>query len=468
MTSVNCEEINSVSYLATNSSIKMQIITTLAAIFCLFVSIDYSAADWVNHGGDLTNRRHAGGELLLNPFMVRNFLRLRWRFEAGKDISATPAVANGVVYFPSWNGFLYAVNAFNGDLIWRQNLSEITGLRGTGIVANVTVSRSTPTVSSDRLIIGIYGPAFVIAVSRLNGRLLWSTQIDGRPRAVITASGTVHSGAFYVGVSSLEVGLPAGECCTFRGSVVKLNLQTGTIIWQTYMLPDNGGKLGGYAGAAVWGSSPAIDIFRGHVYVATGNLYIAPKEVLECQEKQNNQTTRPTHPDQCIGPDVNFNSIVALDLDSGRIQLNRQLGGYDVFYFVCLIPNNPDCPPGPNLDADFGAAPMLLTISVNGTSRDAVAAAQKSGFVWCLDRDNGRILWSKKAGPGGLEGGGQWGAATDGRRVYTNIVNSNREKFTLKPMTQTTTAGAWVALDANSGAILWSTANPTTTPPMAL
>lgn len=64
------------------------------------------------------------------------------------------------------------------------------------------------------------------------------------------------------------------------------------------------------------------------------------------------------------------------------------------------------------------------------------------------------------AGPGGEEGGGQWGAATDGRRVYTNIANSNRQNFTLKPSNRTTTAGAWVALDANSGEILWSTANP--------
>lgn len=64
------------------------------------------------------------------------------------------------------------------------------------------------------------------------------------------------------------------------------------------------------------------------------------------------------------------------------------------------------------------------------------------------------------AGPGGLEGGGYWGAATDERRVYTNIANSNRTLFTLQPSNQTTTAGAWVALDANSGEILWSTANP--------
>lgn len=145
-----------------------------------------------------------------------------------------------------------------------------------------------------------------------------------------------------MGVSSLEETLPAAQCCTFRGSLVKLNVKTGKVIWRTYTLPDNGGKLGGYAGAAIWGSSPAIDVYRRHVYVGTGNLYTAPSEVLRCQAVQNNQTGRPTHPDQCIGPNVNFNSILALDINSGKIVWSRQLGGYDVFYFACLVPNNPD------------------------------------------------------------------------------------------------------------------------------
>lgn len=69
-------------------------------------------------------------------------------------------------------------------------------------------------------------------------------------------------------------------------------------------------------------------------------------------------------------------------------------------------------------------------------------------------------MFKQVAGPGGLEGGGVWGAATDGRRVYTNIVNNDRVRFQLKPSTQTTTAGGWVALDANTGQILWSTADP--------
>lgn len=198
-----------------------------------------------------------------------------------------------------------------------------------------------------------------------------------------------------MGVSSLEEALPADQCCTFRGSLAKQDIRTGSVIWRTYMLPDNGGKLGGYSGAAIWGSSPSIDINRRHVYVATGNLYRAPPDVEECQEKQNNQTTKPSQPDQCIGKDINFNSIVALDMDSGKIIWSRQLGGYDLFYFACLIPNNPDCPPGPNLDADFGEAPMLLCISVNGTRRDVAVAIQKSGFAWALDRDNGNIIWFK-------------------------------------------------------------------------
>ncbi|KAL6187665.1 hypothetical protein ACLB2K_039061 [Fragaria x ananassa] len=383
--------------------------------------------EWLNHGGDNSNRRYADGEVLINPRTVLN-MRQKWSFFAGKDITATPAVADGRVYFPSWNGFLYAVNAFTGALIWKQNLSQLTGLNGTGVVVNVTVSRATPTIAGNLLIVGIYGPAVVIAVDRSNGRLVWSTQLDSRPRTMITMSGTVLLGSFYVGVSSLEEGLPASQCCSFRGSVAKLDLRTG---------------------AAVWGSSPSIDVLRRHVYVATGNLYTAPPEVIQCQEKQNNQSGKPTQPDQCTGPDIHFNSILALDLVTGRIVWSRQLGGYDIFYFACLTPNNPDCqlggydifyfacltpnnpdcPPGPNDDADFGEAPMLLTIHPNGTSHDVVVAVQKSGFAWALDRDNGNITWFKLAGPGSNEGGGIW-------------------------------AGAWVALDVDTGKILWTTANP--------
>lgn len=200
--------------------------------------------------------------------------------------------------------------------------------------------------------------------------------------------------AFYVGISSLEVALPAEECCTFRGSMVSLDIRSGAVQWQTYTIPDNGGRRGGYSGGAIWGSSPAIDVVRQLVYVGTGNLYSAPPSVTKCQERQSNRTTRPTSPDQCIGPDVNFDSIIAFELGSGSIRWAKQLGGYDIWFLACLIPNNPDCPPGPNLDADFSEAPMLLSILHNGKRRDVAVAVQKSGFAWALDRDTGDIVWS--------------------------------------------------------------------------
>lgn len=69
-------------------------------------------------------------------------------------------------------------------------------------------------------------------------------------------------------------------------------------------------------------------------------------------------------------------------------------------------------------------------------------------------------IFVKEAGPGGVGGGGTWGAATDEERVYTNIANSDGKNFTLTPSNKTITSGGWVAMEARSGKILWSTANP--------
>ncbi|MBA0605850.1 hypothetical protein Godav_018382, partial [Gossypium davidsonii] len=201
---------------------------------------------------------------------------------------------------------------------------------------------------------------------------------------------------FYVGTSSLEEEVSIEECCIFRGSFVKLNAKTGKILWQTFMLPDNFGNRDKYAGAAIWGSSPPVDVTRNLVYVATGNLYSAPQNVIDCQERQNNQTqVAPTHSDECVEPENHSDSFLALDLDTGNIKWFHQLGGYDVWFFACFNISVPACPPGgPNPDADFGEAPMMLTIYVNGTTKDIVVAVQKSGFAWALDRDDGNIIWS--------------------------------------------------------------------------
>ncbi|KAK3421934.1 hypothetical protein EUGRSUZ_G02528 [Eucalyptus grandis] len=137
-----------------------------------------------------------------------------------------------------------------------------------------------------------------------------------------------------------------------------------------YTIPDEDSKRGGYSGASQCGSSPATDPRRRLLYVANNNLYTVSPWVAQCQEKQNNQTKKPSQP--------------ALRA--------RQMGGYDAFYFACLAHNNPDCPPGPN---EWGGLPMLLSISTNGNRRDTIAAMLKSGFARALDRDTRHIVWFK-------------------------------------------------------------------------
>uniref|UniRef100_A0A2N9HKE3 Pyrrolo-quinoline quinone repeat domain-containing protein n=1 Tax=Fagus sylvatica TaxID=28930 RepID=A0A2N9HKE3_FAGSY len=269
------------------------------------------------------------------------------------------------------------------------------------------------------------------------------------------------------------------QCCTFRGSFSKLDVRSGFILWQTFMLPNNYGKIGEYAGAAIWGSSqeriqefslgwvgpcppwsqggsapgssPSIDISRNHVYIATGNLYLVPLNISQCQEKENNQTV-PTHTDQCVEPDNHSDSFLALDLDSGKIKWYHQVGGYDVWFVACNNLSTPNCLPGPNPDADFGEAPMMVSINSNNTKLDIVVAVQKSGLAWALDRNNGNLIWSTEEAVGEQP--------LNNKRVYTNIINSGGKNFTLKPSNITTTASGWVAMNADNGKILWSSVNP--------
>ncbi|KAJ8773712.1 hypothetical protein K2173_006362 [Erythroxylum novogranatense] len=129
----------------------------LLTILCIFSLINNTSA--------ACNTWSAIGEVKINRLTVKN-LGLRWTFFAGKDISATLAIADEVVYFPSGNGFPYALNAVDGSLIWKQSLSQLTGLNGTGITVNTTVSRSTSIIADDLLIVEIYGPVVVVAVSQ--------------------------------------------------------------------------------------------------------------------------------------------------------------------------------------------------------------------------------------------------------------------------------------------------------------
>ena len=90
-----------------------------------------------------------------------------------------------------------------------------------------------------------------------------------------------------------------------------------------------------------------------------------------------------------------------------------------------------------------------------------MGAGQKSGMYWAADAATGEILWGTQVGPGGAEGGMQWGAATDGTRIYVAEADSDGVVLHAgRARDQSVTYGSWAALDPQSGRIQWQTPDP--------
>jgi polyvinyl alcohol dehydrogenase (cytochrome) len=403
---------------------------------------------WTSAGGDRANTRFQASEHEISVETAGD-LAEEWIVETGGDVSATPAVDEERVYVPDWAGNLYAIDRDTGAVVWTRTISGYTGLAG-------DKARTTPAISGDTLVLGNQGPfgggGKVLGIDKNTGDLLWATQVDDHFAAIITQSATIHDGVAYVGVASQEEALaaliPDYPCCSFRGSMAALDIETGEILWKTYMAPP------GYSGNAVWGSAPAIDTKRGSVYIATGNNYSIPPDALQCVADAAGD---PEDTQACLPADNHFDAILSLNMRTGAVKWVTRALPYDAWTVDCIpfLGDGDNCPEPAGPDYDFGQAPALYKARLaNGRATELVGAGQKSGVYWALDPGTGAVVWSTQTGPGGTAGGLQWGSAVDGRRVYTANANSN-----LVPWGPNgSTAGMWAGLDAATGAILWQTA----------
>ncbi|KAL2644016.1 hypothetical protein R1flu_011603 [Riccia fluitans] len=152
----------------------------------------YVDDQWLNHGRDLTNDRWARAEELISPTSAGRLAK-KWIFTADGDVTASPSIADGVIYFPDWSGSLFAVVEKTRALVWKRNMTALAATSlGTG---NRTLfSRATPTIDGDRLLVSISGPCAVVALNRFTGDLLWGTVLDPHPYAITTMSGTAFEG----------------------------------------------------------------------------------------------------------------------------------------------------------------------------------------------------------------------------------------------------------------------------------
>jgi polyvinyl alcohol dehydrogenase (cytochrome) len=370
-------------------------------------------SDWPLYGRDLAGSHHNPTEKKITPATVAR-LKPRWVFETGGDINGQPIVVGGVVYFGSWDGKEYAVAADTGKKIWEFEL----GLP----------SRSGAAYADGVLYFGDAGGR-LFALDAKTGAQKWKIKIDQHSATLATSSPIYHNGRIYIGVSSREELMPLTspkyECCTFRGGVAAYDAKDGKEIWRFYTIPDpptargkdkRGVTIMGPAGGAVW-STIAIHPETNRLYVTTGNQYTGPPARMP-------------------------NAIIALDLATGKVIWANQTTPNDIWTVNCR--NDPDCL---DMDFDFGTIPIAFK---GPGGKPLIGGGQKSGWFYALDQKDGSLAWKTEVGPGGKLGGIEFGAATDGERVYVGIsAIPNREH-----------AGSVSALDGVTGKILWQTKSP--------
>ncbi len=369
-------------------------------------------------------------------------LKLKWSFTMPGG--GQPTVVGDWLFVTNRSGKFYALEAKTGCVHWAiEDASSRT---------SPMIIRSSISPSGWATFIGV-GGRIVRAFDAQTGKGIWqSAALDPHTSASITGSPIVVGEQIFVPLSSGEEGTatqPTYPCCTFRGSLAALDLKTGRMLWQTYMITEslrptrknsNGTQLQGPAGAAIW-ASPSVDLKRGLVYVVTGDSYTDAEANLS-------------------------DAVVAIDMKTGKIRWSHQATAGDNFIVGCEVGRDPtNCPIEHGPDYDFGSTPILFTLK-NG--KQVLVAGQKSGLVYGFNPDDGQLLWTTHVGSGSVIGGVEWGIGANDKYVF--VPNSDADRLfdeirrkLGKPVQIEDDAPAkpgLSALDPATGKIIWNTSAP--------
>ncbi len=352
-------------------------------------------------------------------------LKLKWAFAFPNAVRARSQASIGwnTIFVGSQDGTVYALDLASGCSKWTFRApAEVR----TAIVADADAKRL---YFGDAL-----GRAY--ALDAFSGKQLWRIRLDDHPNATITGAPTLAGESLYVPISSLEVtsaANPAYACCTFRGAVVALNPQNGSVRWKYHVIPEParvqkktaaGTIVMGPSGAPVW-TSPTYDAARGRIYVGTGENYSTPA-------------------------DGNSDALIALDASTGKRVWQAQLTSGDAWNVGCML-GNEACPDENGPDYDLSASPLLIPL---GAGKDIIVAGQKSGMAYGIDPADGRIVWSQRLGHGGTQGGVHFGMAASGSRVFVPIVDMADTRDGREYDKAQNGAGIH-AIDAATGKVLW-------------
>ena len=187
---------------------------------------------------------------------------------------------------------------------------------------------------------------------------MWKTPIESWQNGyVITSAPLYYDGIVYSGIAGGEFGT--------RGRLTALDARTGKILWRSYTLPAPG-EVGSdtwpaentpamRGGATIW-NTPALDPELGLVYFATGN----------CGPDYDGSIRE--------GDNLFCASIMAVNAKTGAYAWHFQEVHHDLW------------------DYDAASPVVLFDTVINGQPRKGIAEAGRTGWVYILDRTNGKPL----------------------------------------------------------------------------
>jgi quinohemoprotein ethanol dehydrogenase len=313
--------------------------------------------DWITNGGTVFNQRYSP----LDQINRSNVADLKgvWRIHLNSATAfkysgeTQPLVHDGIAYLSTGAGDVFALDVESGKTIWQYagNLDE-----SISTVCCGWTSRGVA-IGDGRVYLGKLDGTLV-ALDAGSGEQVWSAAVgDWRNGETITSAPLYYDGLVITGISGGEFGV--------RGSVTAYDAVTRKLVWRFYTIPGPGqtghdtwpqnNDAWKHGGAPVW-QTPAVDPKLGLLYFSTGN----------------------TSPDfdgsNRKGDNLFANSIVAVDVKTGKYRWHYQQVHHDIW------------------DLDSPSPVVLFDLKVDGQLRHALAEASKTGWVYVLDRTNGKPL----------------------------------------------------------------------------
>jgi quinohemoprotein ethanol dehydrogenase len=313
---------------------------------------------WPTNGGDLYNRRYSP----LDQIDRGNVAGLEGVWRAHLDGSgigpqysgqAQPIVYDGVIYLSTGANDVFAIEVASGEILWKHEAHLDPD--NTAICCG-WVSRGV--ALGDGKIFSGQLDGKLVALDQQTGDVVWSVQAERWQAGYsITSAPLYYDGLVVTGFAGGERGI--------RGRVKAYDADDGSLVWTFYTIPGPGdvghdtwpkdNEIWKDGGAPVW-QTPAVDPELGLLYFSTGN-----------PGPDYNGSVR-------AGDNLFSSSIVAVDAKTGEYRWHYQQVHHDLW------------------DYDSAAPVVLFDIEIDGALRKALAQASKTGWVYILDRTNGKPL----------------------------------------------------------------------------